>query len=105
MRYDPSSPAVALPATVAPEVACTVAPDTPLEVVLSVTRPAMEPVCAPMAAGTRTAASRHRDRLIERGVILTSCRLEWRPVYQRTGRRVHGVAGEQTIEPLPWRLP
>src|SRR6476646_8724536 len=72
MRYTPSLPAMVVPAVDVPDVARTSAPATGADVVLSVIRPPMEPVCA--RAGVAVVRARHRKRRIQRRVILTSCR-------------------------------
>src|SRR6478752_5714166 len=72
MRYTPSLPAMVVPAVDDPDMARTSAPATGADVVLSVIRPPIEPVCA--KAGVAVANARHRKRRNERRVILTSYR-------------------------------
>src|SRR5688572_4515684 len=96
IRNDPSSPAVAAPAVDVPESARIVAPDRGADVVLSTTRPAIVPVCARAVAAVTN--SKHRNRLIERGVILTS--VDWSGVRGSHGaRRCAGAS--QAVGGLP----
>ena len=93
MRYDPSSPVGTETALAPPDAALTLALESGSDDVLSVTRPAMAPVCARMVTGRTSRASKHRDRLIERGVILRP-RFDWSgdQVSMRPGRRMLWLA-------------
>ena len=58
-----------------PDIALTVAPDIGADVVLSVTRPVIVPVCAAAMAGVAVRRIRHTKRLIELQVI--GPRVDW----------------------------